>query len=49
MTTREKIAFYAKVLAENLPDEAVVPLNNVLVLELHRFKLAEFIVEDTPY
>ena len=49
MTIREKLAFYAKVLAENIPDEAVVPLNNLLVLELHRFKLENYIVEDKPY
>jgi len=49
MTTREKLAFYAKVLAENLPDDAIPALNNLLVVEMHRFKLENYIVEDKPY
>lgn len=49
MTIREKIAFYAQVLSENLPEEALVPLNNIMVFEMHRFKLDHLIVEDKPY
>lgn len=49
MNIKEKIKHYTNVLVDEMPDEAVLALYNMLVEHMHKFKLQEHLVDDSPY